>query len=86
MERRLGQEITVLPLVGYGTPERVRALGRVVLGRVPGRPAATDLDGRQVGRRAVELHRPARRVACAVCRRWSWMTASRSPTAPPESA
>jgi hypothetical protein len=35
------REITVLPFIGYGTPERVRVQGRVVLGRSPGRPAAT---------------------------------------------
>jgi phosphatidate phosphatase APP1 len=40
----LGQrKITVLPFIGYGTPERVRLLGRVVLGRAPSRPAAADL-------------------------------------------
>jgi phosphatidate phosphatase APP1 len=37
------REITVLPFIGYGTPGRVRAMGRVVLGRPPGRPAAADL-------------------------------------------
>src|SRR6185437_4266139 len=37
------REIAVLPFIGYGTPERVRVRGRVVLGRSPGRPAATDL-------------------------------------------
>jgi hypothetical protein len=34
------REITVLPFIGYGTPERVRARGRVVLGRALSRPAA----------------------------------------------
>jgi hypothetical protein len=39
--RLLGwREITVLPFIGYGTPERVRARGRVVLGRALSRPAA----------------------------------------------
>ena len=37
------REITVLPFIGYGTPTRVRARGRVVLGRLPARPAAADL-------------------------------------------
>ncbi len=37
------REIAVLPFIGYGTPERVRLQGRVVLGRSPGQPAATDL-------------------------------------------
>jgi phosphatidate phosphatase APP1 len=37
------REITVLPFIGYGTPDRVRVRGRVVLGRAPGRPAAADL-------------------------------------------
>jgi phosphatidate phosphatase APP1 len=37
------REITVLPFIGYGTPQRVRARGRVVLGRAPRRPAAADL-------------------------------------------
>jgi phosphatidate phosphatase APP1 len=37
------REITVLPFIGFGTPDRVRACGRVVLGRASRRPAATDL-------------------------------------------
>jgi len=37
------REIAVLPFIGYGTPERVRLQGRVVLGRSPDQPAATDL-------------------------------------------
>lgn len=37
------REITVLPFIGYGTPERMWARGRVVLGRAPSSPAATDL-------------------------------------------
>jgi phosphatidate phosphatase APP1 len=37
------REITVLPFIGYGTPERVRARGRVVLGGTSRRPAAAEL-------------------------------------------
>lgn len=37
------RDITVQPFIGYGTPQRVRARGRVVLGRAPSRPAAEDL-------------------------------------------
>jgi phosphatidate phosphatase APP1 len=37
------REITVQPFIGYGTPDQVRAIGRVVLGRAPIRPAAEDL-------------------------------------------
>jgi hypothetical protein len=37
------REITVLPFIGYGTPERLRVRGRVVLGRTSGRAAAADL-------------------------------------------
>ena len=45
-------EIAVLPFIGYGTPERVRLQGRVVLGRSPDQPAATDLiDDAAGGRR-----------------------------------
>jgi phosphatidate phosphatase APP1 len=39
------REITVLPFIGYGTPELVRARGRVVLGRPPARPVTADLAG-----------------------------------------
>ena len=46
------REIAVLPFIGYGTPERVRLRGRVVLGRSPDQPAATDLiDDAAGGRR-----------------------------------
>lgn len=45
------REIAVLPFIGYGTPERVRVQGRVVLGRPPGHPAATDLIDDAAGRR-----------------------------------
>ena len=44
------REITLLPFIGYGTPERVRLRGRVVLGRPPGRPAAADLVDDPAGR------------------------------------
>jgi phosphatidate phosphatase APP1 len=37
------REVTVLPFIGYGTPKRVLARGRVVLGRAPSRPATADL-------------------------------------------
>ena len=37
------REISVLPFIGYGTPERVLVRGRVVLGRAASHPAATDL-------------------------------------------
>jgi phosphatidate phosphatase APP1 len=37
------REITVLPFVGHGTPERVRIRGRVVLGRSTARPVTSDL-------------------------------------------
>jgi phosphatidate phosphatase APP1 len=39
------REITVLPFIGYGTPELVRARGRVVLGRPAARPVTADLGG-----------------------------------------
>jgi phosphatidate phosphatase APP1 len=48
------REITVLPFIGYGSPQRVRARGRIVLGRSPSRPAAADL----VDNRAGSLPRP----------------------------
>jgi len=51
------REISVQPFIGYGTPERVRALGRVVLGRHPGRTAAADLVDESVGRRPSPHHR-----------------------------
>ena len=59
------REITVQPFIGYGTPERVRALGRVVLGRAPGRPAAAQLVDE-----AVEGHPPAHRRRDAWRERW----------------
>lgn len=37
------REVTVLPFIGYGTPQRVRARGRVVLGRPAIGSAAADL-------------------------------------------
>jgi phosphatidate phosphatase APP1 len=37
------REITVLPFVGHGTPERLRVRGRVVLGRSTARPVTSDL-------------------------------------------
>jgi phosphatidate phosphatase APP1 len=37
------REVTVLPFIGYGTPEQVRARGRVVLGRPTTGSAAADL-------------------------------------------
>ena len=51
------REITVQPFIGYGTPERVRALGRVVLGRAPGRPAAAELVDEPAGFQAPPRHR-----------------------------
>ena len=43
------REITVQPFIGYGTPEQVRALGRVVLGRAAGQPAASVLVDEPLG-------------------------------------
>jgi phosphatidate phosphatase APP1 len=37
------REIRVLPFIGYGTPQRVRVRGRVVLGRPAVRPVTADL-------------------------------------------
>jgi phosphatidate phosphatase APP1 len=37
------REITVLPFIGYGTPQSVRVRGRVVLGRSSARPVTADL-------------------------------------------
>jgi phosphatidate phosphatase APP1 len=51
------REITVLPFIGYGTPERVRVRGRVVLGRTSGRPAAADLVDDPTGRKVVRQGR-----------------------------
>ncbi len=48
------REITVLPFIGYGTPQQVRAHGRVVLGRAAGGSAAADL-----ARTAAEAQAPA---------------------------
>ena len=41
--RRGRREITVLPFIGYGTPQVVRARGRVVLRRSAGHAAVTEL-------------------------------------------
>ena len=38
-----GREITVLSFIGFGTPERVRVRGRVVLGRASSHLAAAEL-------------------------------------------
>jgi phosphatidate phosphatase APP1 len=39
------REITVLPFIGYGTPDRIRVRGRVVLGRPAARLVTADLAG-----------------------------------------
>jgi phosphatidate phosphatase APP1 len=49
------REITVLPFIGYGTPERVWIRGRIVLGRASGRAAATELVDDRAG-----VHPPPR--------------------------
>jgi phosphatidate phosphatase APP1 len=45
------RDIAVLPFIGYGTPDRVRPRGRVVLGRPVARPVTADLaDGASADR------------------------------------
>lgn len=47
--RRRGWQERVIPHIGYGTPEFVRVLARVVLSRDPHQPPRTDEDGPERG-------------------------------------